>query len=81
METTGTRRYPGEVVYAYNTGNWEAERERRGGEEPKIHNKLETSLSYMKSLSKQTEKCPLQTAYPLLTCHYRVASEQENSEV
>lgn len=35
----------------------------------------------MKPLSKQTEKCPLQKAYPLLTCHYRVANEQENSEV
>lgn len=48
---------------------------------PKLHNKFETSLGYMKPLSKQTEKCPLQKAYPLLTCHYRVANEQENSEV
>lgn len=33
METAGTRHYTGEVVYANNTGNWEAERERRRGED------------------------------------------------
>lgn len=46
METTGTRRYPGEVVYAYNTDIGRQKEKDREVKTPKLYNKFETSLGY-----------------------------------